>query len=121
VDLGPKPRDYSYALPKKVRRAALRSALSLKVQEGLLKVVTGIDISEPKTKQLVGFLRDLRVENLALILLAEDNPHVQLAGRNLPNVKVLRVEGVNIYDLLSYDSVICAKDALAKLQERVAS
>jgi large subunit ribosomal protein L4 len=121
VALGPKPRDYAYELPKKVRRAALCCALSLKVQEGLLKVVTHIDFSEPRTKHMVGFLRDLRVEKPALILLADDNPYVQLSGRNLPNVKVLRVEGVNIYDLLAHDYTICTKDALVKLQERVAS
>jgi large subunit ribosomal protein L4 len=121
VALGPKPRDYAYELPKKVRRAALACALSMKVQEGRLKVVDRFDISEPKTKQMVGFLRALRVERPALILLADDNRNVQLSGRNLPNVKVLRVEGVNIYDLLAHDYIICGTDALMKLQERVAS
>jgi large subunit ribosomal protein L4 len=121
VALGPKPRDYAYELPKKVRRAALCCALSMKVQEGLLKVVDRIDIPEPKTKRMVGFLKDLRVEKPALVLLADDNANAQLSGRNLSNVKVLRVEGVNIYDLLVHDYLICAKDALMKLQERVAS
>lgn len=121
VALGPKPRDYAYVLPKKVRRAALRSALSLKVQEGRLMVIDHIDIPAPKTKQMVGFLKDLGVENRVLVLLAEDNPNVQLAARNLPNVKALRVEGVNVYDLLAHDYLICARDALLKLQERVAS
>jgi large subunit ribosomal protein L4 len=121
VALGPKPRDYSYEVPKKVRRAALRAALSMKVQEGLLKVVDRIDIPAPKTKQMVGFLKDLGVEKRALILLADENTNVQLATRNLPHAKVLRVEGVNIYDLLAHDYLVCAKDALGKLQERVAS
>ncbi len=120
VALGPKPRDYAYALPKKVRRAALACALSLKVQAGLLKVVDRFDISEPKTKQMVGLLRALQVEKPVLILLADDNRNVQLSGRNLPHVTVLRVEGVNIYDLLTHDYLICATDALMKLQERVA-
>jgi large subunit ribosomal protein L4 len=121
VALGPKPRDYSYRLPKKVRRAAVRSALSLKVQEGLLKVIQDLDIPEPKTRQMVVFLKALGVEKRALILLADDNVNVQLSARNLPDVKVMRIEGLNIYDLLSYDYLICAKDALVKLQERVAS
>jgi large subunit ribosomal protein L4 len=121
VALGPKPRDYAYALPKKVRRAALSCALSLKVKDGLLKVVNRIDISEPKTKLMVGFLRDLHVEKPALILLADDNRNIKLSGRNLPEVKVLRIEGVNIYDILAHDYLICAKDTLVKLQERVAS
>jgi large subunit ribosomal protein L4 len=120
VALGPKPRDYSYTVPKKIRRAALRSALSMKVREGLLKVVDRLDLPVPKTKQMVGFLKDLRVEKPALILLADENTNVQLATRNLPDVKVLRVEGVNIYDLLAHEYLICAKDALVKLQERVA-
>jgi large subunit ribosomal protein L4 len=121
VALGPQPRGYAYKLPKKVRRSALCSALSMKAQEGLLKVIDRIDIAEPKTKQMVGFLKDLGVEKAALILLVGDNANMQLAARNLPHVKVLRVEGVNIYDLLAYDYLICAKEALIELQERVAS
>jgi large subunit ribosomal protein L4 len=121
VALGPRPRDYTYKLPKKVRRSALCSALSLKAQEGLLKVVDRLDITEPKTKQMVSFLKDLGVEKAALLLLVGDNSNVQLAARNLPRVKVLRVEGVNTYDLLAYDYLICAKETLMELQERVAS
>ncbi|MGH8070721.1 MAG: 50S ribosomal protein L4 [Candidatus Entotheonellia bacterium] len=121
VALGPQPRDYAYKLPKKVRRSALCSALSMKAQEGLLKVIDRIDIAEPKTKQMVGFLKDLGVEKATLILLVGDNSNVQLAARNLPHVKVLRVEGVNTYDLLAYDYLICAKETLMELQERVAS
>jgi large subunit ribosomal protein L4 len=121
VALGPKPRTYAYKLPKKVRRAALCSALSMKTQEGLLKVIDRLDIPAPKTKQMVGFLKDLGVGKAAIILLAGDNPNVQLAARNLPKVKVLRVEGINIYDLLTYDYLICTREALLKLQERVAS
>ena len=121
VALGPKPRDYAYSLPKKVRRAALCSALSMKAQEGLLKVIERLDFPAPKTRHMVGLLRDLGIEKAAVILLAGDNPHVQLAARNLPEVQVLRVEAVNIYDLLAHDYLICTREALVKLQERVAS
>jgi large subunit ribosomal protein L4 len=121
IALGPKPRDYAYSLPKKVRRAALCSALSLKVREGLLKVVNRLELPEPKTKRMVGLLKDLGVERRVLILLADDNVNVQLAARNLPDVKVLSVKGVNTYDLLYHEHIICPKDALAKLQERMAS
>jgi large subunit ribosomal protein L4 len=121
VALGPTPRDYAYRLPKKVRRGALCSALSMKAQEGMLKVIDHIDIGEPKTKLMVGFLKSLGIEKTALILLSHDTPNVQLAARNLPYVKVLRIEGVNVYDLLAYDYLICAKEALMDLQERVAS
>ena len=121
VALGPKPRNYAYKLPKKVRRAALCSALSMKIQEGLLKVIDRLDIPAPKTKQMVEFLKDLGVERAAIILLANDDPTIQLAARNLPKVKVLRVEGINLYDLLAYDYLICTRESLMKLQERVAS
>ena len=121
VALGPKPRDYAYKLPKKVRRAALRSALSMKIQEGLLKVIDRLDIPSPKTRQMVGFLKDLGVKKATIIMLADDNRNVQLAARNLPSVKVIRAEGVNVYDLLTHEYLICTREALMKLQERVAS
>jgi large subunit ribosomal protein L4 len=121
VALGPKPRDYTYWVPKKVRRAALCAALSLKVQEGLFKVVDRLDIPEPKTKRIVTILKDLGAARRTLILLAEKDRNVHLAARNLADVQVLPVVGVNVYDLLYHDHVICTKDALIKLQERVAS
>lgn len=120
VALGPKPRNYSYSLPKKVKRAALRSALTLKLQEGLLKIIDRLELPEPKTKQMVGLLKTLGVEKSALIVIAADNLNVQLAARNLPSVQVMRAEGMNIYDLLSHDFLICTQDALMKLHERVA-
>jgi large subunit ribosomal protein L4 len=120
VALGPKPRDYTYKLPKKVRRAALCSALSMKIHEGLLKVVEHLDLPAPKTRLMHGFLRGLGVEKSSVVLLADANLNVQLAARNLPAVKVLRVEGVNLYDLLAHDYLICTRAALLQLQERVA-
>jgi large subunit ribosomal protein L4 len=121
VALGPKPRDYTYWVPKKVRRAALRAALSLKVQDGLFKVVDRLDLPEPKTRRIVAVLKDLGAARRTLILLAEIDRNVHLAARNLADVHVLPVAGVNVYDLLYYDDVICTRDALTKLQERVAS
>jgi large subunit ribosomal protein L4 len=121
VALGPKPRDYTYWLPKKVRRTALCSALSMKVREGLLKILDRLELSEPKTKRLVALLRDLGIERPALILISEENINVRLAARNLSEVKVLPVAGVNTYDLLRYDYLLCSRDALEKLQERLAS
>jgi large subunit ribosomal protein L4 len=120
IALGPKPRDYAYGLPKKVRRAALRSAVSMKVQEGALKVLDRLEVPEPKTKLMVGLLRGLGLERRTLILLAEDNVNLKLAARNLPDVKVLPIEGLNTYDLLHYDYLLCSKDAIEKLQERLA-
>lgn len=119
IAFGPKPRDYSFTLPKKVRRAALRAALTMKLQEGHFKVLDRLDIPEPKTKQAVALLKDLGIEKRALILLHGENANLQLAARNLPHVKVLLVKGLNVYDLLYYDDVICPKDALAQVQERL--
>ncbi|HXH14184.1 MAG TPA: 50S ribosomal protein L4 [Alphaproteobacteria bacterium] len=121
IAFGPKPRDYTYRVPKKVRRAALCSALSLKVQEGLLKVVDRLEVPEPKTKLMVSLLRGLGLERRTLILLAEENTNIRLAARNLPDVKVLPIEGLNTYDLLYYDHLLCSKDAIVRLQERLAS
>jgi large subunit ribosomal protein L4 len=120
VALGPKPRDYAYKLPKKVRRAALCSALSMKIQEGLLKVIADLDLPAPKTRLMHGFLRGLGVEKSSVVLLADANLNVQLAARNLPGVKVLRVEGVNLYDLLAHEYLICTRAGLMQLQPRVA-
>jgi large subunit ribosomal protein L4 len=120
VALGPKPRDYAYTLPKKVRRAALCSPLSMKIQEGLLKVIDDLDLPAPKTRLMQGFLRGLGVEKSAVVLLADANLNVQLAARNLPRVKVLRVAGVNLYDLLAHEYLICTRAALMQLQQRVA-
>lgn len=119
IAFGPKPRDYSFTLPKKVRRAALRAALTMKLQEGHFKVLDRLDIPEPKTKQAVALLKDLGIEKRALILLPGENANIQRAARNLPHVKVLLVKGLNVYDLLYYDDVICPKDALAQVQERL--
>jgi large subunit ribosomal protein L4 len=93
----------------------------MKVQEGLFKILDHLEVAEPKTKLMVGLLRDLGVERRALILLAEENIRVRLAARNLPNVKVLPIEGLNIYDLLRHDYILCSRDAIEKLQERLAS
>ncbi len=120
IAFGPKPRDYRYQLPKKVRRTALREAFAMKLQEGLLRVVDHLELPEPKTKQAVALLRDLGIEVRALILLDGENVNLRRAARNLPHVKVLPIEGLNVYDLLYYDYVICPKDALARVQARVA-
>ena len=119
--LGPKPRDYAYWIPKKVRRAALCSALTVKVQDGLLKILDRLEVAEPKTKLMVSLLKDLGIERRALILLSSEDLKVQLAARNLPDVKVLPIEGLNVRDLLHYDYILCSRDTLEKLQERLVS
>lgn len=114
---GPMPRDYSYSIPKKEKRAALISALAAKVSENKLIVLDKLSLSEPKTKQMAGLLETLGVAESALVLLTAENKNVALAARNIPNVKVLRMGNINVYDLLKYRYLITTQDAITVMQE----
>jgi large subunit ribosomal protein L4 len=114
---GPMPRDYSYSIPKKEKRAALISALSAKVGENKLIVLDKLALAEPKTKQMADMLQTLGVSESALVLLAAANKNVALAARNIPTVKVLRMENINVYDLLKYRYLITTQDAINAMQE----
>ena len=115
---GPRPRDYSVSVPKKVRKAALRSALSLRKREERVLVVDSLGLAEPKTKLLVAKLRELGAED-ALILTRERDRVLELAGRNLPTVRVLPVVGLNVRDVLLRKALIVLRDALPALGERL--
>jgi large subunit ribosomal protein L4 len=117
---GPQPRDYSYRLPRKARREALLSALSLKNRDGKILVLDRLELEEAKTKLMVKALADLKVES-ALIVIAQADEKIERAARNLPKVKVLRVEGLNVYDLVRYDHLIFTEGALKLLEERLAA
>jgi len=117
---GPQPRDYSYRMPRKARREALLSALSLKNRDGKIIVVDKLEFEEAKTKLMVKALADLKVES-ALIVIAQSDDKIERAGRNLAKIKVLRVEGLNVYDLVRYDHLIFTEGALKLLQERLAA
>ena len=117
---GPQPRDYSYRMPRSARRTALLSALSLKHQEGKLIVVDKLEPEQPKTKIMAKALADLNVQS-ALIVIPESNETVERSARNLPRVKVLRVDGLNVYDLLRYEHLILTEAALKALEGRVAA
>lgn len=106
---GPTPRSYSYKLPKKVRRLALKSALSSKVKEESLFVLEAITIDAPKTKEIVNILNGLKVEEKALVVLSEKDETVARSANNLQNVKVLTVEELNVLDLLTHDKLIITK------------
>lgn len=114
---GPTPRSYSYKLPKKVRRLALRSALSSKVKEESLIVLEGLSIEAPKTKEVVKLLDALKVDNKALIVTTAKDENVVRSANNLQAVKVLTVEEVNVLDLLTHDKLIITKDAAEKAGE----
>ncbi|WP_186576167.1 50S ribosomal protein L4 [Aquibacillus kalidii] len=117
---GPTPRSYSYKLPKKVRRLALKSALSSKVKEDSLVVLEGLSFEAPKTKQVVTLLSSLNVEEKALIVTADKDEVVVRSASNLPNIKVLTVSEVNVLDLLTHDKLIITKDAAEKAGEVLA-
>ncbi|CEI81569.1 50S ribosomal protein L4 [Oceanobacillus oncorhynchi subsp. incaldanensis] len=117
---GPTPRSYSYKLPKKVRRLALKSALSSKVKEESLFVLEAITIDAPKTKEIVNILNGLKVEEKALVVLSEKDETVARSANNLQNVKVLTVEELNVLDLLTHDKLIITKDAAEKAGEVLA-
>jgi large subunit ribosomal protein L4 len=117
---GPQPRDYSFRMPRKARREALLSALSLKHQEGKLIVLDKLELEEAKTKLVASALAELKVQS-ALLVVSQSDVKIERAARNLPKIKVLRVEGLNVYDLLRYDHLILMEDALKLLEERLAS
>jgi len=117
---GPTPRDYSYRMPRKARREALLSALSVKNRDGKIIVVSKLEPEEPKTKVMVKALAELKVQS-ALIVIAHADERVERSARNLPKVKVLRVEGLNVYDLLRYEHLILTEQALKLLEERLAA
>jgi large subunit ribosomal protein L4 len=116
---GPTPRDYSYRMPRTARREALLSALSVKNREGKLIVVDKFALEAAKTKIMVNALAELKVTS-ALIVIAQADATIERSARNLPKIKVLRSEGVNVYDLLRYDHLILTADALKLLEERLA-
>jgi large subunit ribosomal protein L4 len=114
---GPHPRDYGFTVPKKVRRAALQSALSAKVSEGMLLVVDDLAITEPKTKQMVRLLDKLNASRSALVVIPEPDLNVIKSARNLPRVKTIVARQLNVLDILSYDYVVMTREALEKVQE----
>jgi len=113
---GPHPRDYSYRLPKKVRRLAMKSALSSKVLDNHIIVVDQLAFAEPKTKAMVETLKALNVEKKALVVTAEDN-NVTKSARNIPGIKPLGADFINVYDLLNYDTLVITRDAVARVEE----
>ncbi len=114
---GPKPRDYSYSLPKKIRRLALKSALSEKLSESKIIVVENFDLSEIKTAAAVKALADLKVTDGALLVLDAKNENAELSVRNIPDVKSAQVNTINVFDIMKYDSLLLTKAAAEKIQE----
>ena len=117
VAIGPKPRSYRYTLNKKVRRLAMKSALSQKILEGNLIVLDTLTMDEYKTKTIVAMLKALGVEKKALIVTADADQKVYKSAANIPGVKTAHVGTLNVYDILNGGKFIVAKNAIAKIEE----
>jgi len=117
---GPVPRSYSYKLPKKVRRLAIKSALSTKVLEDNILVLENLSFDAPKTKEFVNVLKNLSVDSKALVVTAELNENVALSARNIPGVTVVEANGINVLDVVGHDKLIITKDAVQKVEEVLA-
>jgi len=114
---GPTPRSYAFKLPKKVRRLALKSALSSKVNANEIIVLDALAIDAPKTKAMVEILSALKIGKKALIVSGEQDNNIILSARNIPGVKVVDATGINVLDLLHHDALVITKDAVAKVEE----
>ena len=117
VVFAPKPRDYSYSVNKKVRRLALKSVLTTKVNEGNLIVLDALEMNAPKTKDFIAMLSAVNAGKKALVVTAENSPNVVKSGRNIPGVDITFVNTLNVYDIMRHDSLIITKEAVRKTEE----
>jgi large subunit ribosomal protein L4 len=117
IVFAPKPRSYRYSVPKKIKRLAMKSALSTKVVDSNIIVLDELNFDAPKTKQVVNLLNNLKVDSKTLIVLAEKNENVEKSARNLEGVKTSLVNTLNVYDILNYDKFIVTKEAVQKIEE----
>ncbi len=118
VVFGPDQRDYSYKPPKKVRKLALKMALSSKLGENELVVLDQFELDEIKTKKIVDVLKTLKLKS-ALIVTEKHNDHLELSARNVPAVKVIRSEGLNVYDILKYRMLVLLEPAVKNIEGRL--
>ncbi|MDJ0830975.1 MAG: 50S ribosomal protein L4 [Desulfobacterales bacterium] len=118
VAFGPEPRSYGYKVPKKVRRLALRMALSSKLQNQKLMVLDQLELDQIKTKAFVNVLSALDL-NKALFITDRKNEIVELSSRNIPDVKVLRSDGLNVYDILKYDHLVLLEASVKAIEGRL--
>lgn len=117
VVFGPHPRSYRQAMPKKMRRLALRCALSAKANSSELKIIDQLELDEPKTKRLAGILSSLGVDTSVIIATAKAEPNVVKSANNLPAIKTMPISVINVADLLSYKALIMTTDAVQKAEE----
>ncbi|MBP0727057.1 50S ribosomal protein L4 [Bacillus sp. RG28] len=120
IVFGPSPRSYAYKLPKKVRRLAIKSALSTKVLEQNMLVLEDLMLNAPKTKDMVAVLQGLSVQKKVLIVTADVNENVALSARNIQGITVIAADEVNVLDVLHHDTLIMTKAAVEKVEEVLA-
>ena len=113
---GPRPRDWSYTIPKKVRREALKGALSVKHRDGRLFIIREFNLPEISTKNVVEFMKRFGLGK-TLIVINDKNENLRRSARNLKNLKILNIDGLNVYDLLRFDSLVITEDSLLRLRE----
>ncbi|OPZ84302.1 MAG: 50S ribosomal protein L4 [Firmicutes bacterium ADurb.Bin419] len=117
IVLGPKPRSYRYTLPKKVKRLALKSALSSKVSENEIIVLDSLNFDKIKTKQMAEVLKNLKIEGTAVVLIADKNENIERSANNIPGIKTLLANTINVYDIVKHNKLIITKDAVSKVEE----
>ncbi|MGM0847163.1 MAG: 50S ribosomal protein L4 [Bacillota bacterium] len=120
VVFGPVPRSYSYKLPKKVRRLAIKSALSTKVAEENILVLESLVFDSPKTKEFAGVLKNLSVNSKTLVVTEGSEDYVALSARNIPGVTVVAANGISVLDVVAHDKLIITKAAVEKVEEVLA-
>lgn len=116
---GPTPRQYTLKLSKKSKKIAIKSVLTERAQTNGLTVVEKLELENPKTREAAQLLKDLGLPDKTLFLLSEENRNLTLAVRNLPNADTLAVEGLNVFDLLTHERIVCTPDTIKKLEERL--
>lgn len=117
VAFGPQPRSYAYKLPKKVRRLAIKSALSSKVNDSELIVLDDLKMEQPKTREMAQVLKNLGVDRKALIVADQVEDNAKLSARNIPGVKIIPANGLNVLDVLYHDKVILTRGAVNQIEE----
>lgn len=120
VTFGPKPRDYGYKVPKKIRHKAIKSALSSKLKEGEIMVLEDLKMEQPKTKEMVKMLSNLNVDGKALIVLKDKDENIIKSSRNIPGVTLIPADSLNTYDILNHGQLVITKDAVSKVEEVLA-
>ncbi|MEK9628085.1 MAG: 50S ribosomal protein L4 [Nitrospinota bacterium] len=116
---GPSPRSYAFSLSKKSKKQAIKSVLSERFKNQNISVVDSITLENPKTRDAAAILKKLSLPDKTLFIISEKNQNFQLAVRNLPYTNVLLVDGLNVFDLLKHEKIVCTKDALQKIEERL--